>query len=229
MTVGHDDGISVFLEDGRPGLHFRLQDAPSPFVISGTWRMYEQGLVLVEISVASLHPRAEFASLEALIRPPEEPPEPPPHIPGSVLRSVSVPELERRTRAALKRGSAGEEELERGMEEARKQGFDIPALYQVPRIARDLLSKLGEESFRPGRQGYSTSLYEWVAKEYLRLARSGSRKILHELAERATEHLGREVSVPNVRDWVHRARELQMLSKGHQGKVQADPGPALRS
>lgn len=229
VPVGLGAGIMVWLDPDRPGLHFRVHDAAAPFVITGTWQMREQGLVLVEIGVRSEHPITWTPeSLEDLAHAPAGPPGPPPHISGSALRSVSVPELERRTRAAIKHLASIQANVERATEEARKQGFDIPALYRVPTPARDVFRKLGKESFRPGRQGYPIGLYAWIAREYLRLARGRSRGILPELAERASIRLNRPVSVANVRDWVHRARELKMLSPGIQGKAHAEPGPALR-
>lgn len=227
--VGTDDGIGVWLDPARPGLHFRIYDPPSPFEIAGTWKMNEHGLVLVELTVRSRHPATDTPlGLRGLLDP-EAPIEPPTHITGAALRSVSVPELERRTRAAMRAQSEFEAEMEWATEQARKQGMDIPALYQVPKAARNVMQQLREASYRPGRQGYPIGLYEWVAAEYLSVARRKSKGILQELAERASDYLGWEVTASNVRDWVHRARELNLLSKGIPGKAHAEPGPALRA
>lgn len=240
LPVGRDERLSLWVETARPGIHFQVLDETAPYMISGRWMVHERGLVLVELLVTSQHP-SRPRGLSALASPrgaqgwassvlPEGSSEPPPHISGSALRSVSVAELERRTRKALKNGSADEEWFEEAMTEADRQGIDIPSLYRVPRtVSRDLLQRVGEGSFRPGRQGYPFALYKWIATEYLRLARgTNGMRILPELAEAATGHLGRDVSVSNVRDWVHRARELGLLSEGRQGMAYAEPGPALR-
>jgi hypothetical protein len=132
----------------------------------------------------------------------------------------------------MRKRSEFEVELEMATEEARKQGMDIPALYQVRKAHRGNMQQLKEaSSFRPGRQGYPFGLYEWVASEYLRLARKKDKKSWDppEIG-RSGERLSRvEVTVSNARDWVHRARELELLSKGIQGKIHAEPGPALRA
>jgi hypothetical protein len=239
LPVGRDGELSLWVETSRPGIHFHVQDENAPYTISGRWMVHEQGLVLAELLVTSQHPNRP-RGLSALASPrgthgwsssvlPVGSSEPPPHISGSALRSVSVAELERRTRKALKEGSADEERSEEAMTEAGRQGIDIPALYRVPRtVSRDLLRQVGEGSFRPGRQGYPFDLYRWIATEYLRLVRkTNGRRILPELAKAASGHLGRDVSVSNVRDWVHRARELGLLSEGRQGSAYAEPGPAL--
>lgn len=230
VQVGYDDGTRVWLEpSGRPGLHVQIDQEPSPFVITGTWALEPQGLVLAELSVRSRryeHRRSRGGGLDDLLLPPRE--IPPVHITGAVLRSLSVSEIERRTREALKRRAEAEAETETYMEQARELGYDLPALFEVPKAARGLLERLGEGSFRPGSQGYPLSLYQWVASEYLALARKGkTRGILPELARRASERLGRDVRAENMRDWVHRARELKLLGPGVRGKAQAHPGSAL--
>jgi len=225
LSVGSAKGIEVWLERARAGLYFAIDDEGSSYVVSGIWDLADRGMVLTELTVKS-RSHAPPHTLEELLRPR---PIPPALITGSALRRLSVSEIERRTREALRVQGETEATLEGGMERARALGYDIPSLYRVPKAARGLLRRLGPAPYRPGRQGYPIGLYEWVAREYLALVRAGkSRGILPELARRASEHLGRTVSPANVRDWVHRARELKFLTPGLSGKAHADPGPALQ-
>lgn len=226
LLVGLADGISVWVEPkARPGLHFAIDDEASSFVIAGTWDVKGRGMVLVELTVKSRR-RLPPRDLHELARPRQIPPA---HLSGSALRRLSVPEMEHRAREALKLQGEREADLESAMQRTRALGYDIPSLYQVPRAARALLRTLRAGPLRPGRQGYPIGLYEWIAREYLALVRRGdSRSILPELARRATDRLGRKVTPGNVRDWVHRARELKFLTPGLPGKAHADPGSALR-
>jgi hypothetical protein len=72
-----------------------------------------------------------------------------------------------------------------------------------------------------GRPGRPDSHYRDVAIEYLDLYEKGRRKVLKEMAER------RGVPPPTVRDWVRRARQLEYLGPGKQGRAGASPGPRL--
>lgn len=227
LFVGIAEGIRVWMEAKRPGLHFAAK-GPG-YDMGGTWAIHDDRLVLVQLCVTSAMEEDDRRPLErlldGLLRPAQGRRVP---LRASALRSVSIVDLERRTRQALKEAAENEARIELAMEEARRQGIDIPALFEVPRVARGLAGKVGPESFRPGRGGYPTDVYEWVATQYLDLLRAGSRSVLAELARRASERFGRPVSVSTARDWVHRARELGFLTKGSRGRAQAEPGPRLR-
>ncbi len=227
LFVGTAEGIRVWMEAKRPGLHFA---ATGPgYHLGGTWAIHDDRLVLVQLCFTSALEDDDRRPLErlldGLLHPAKGRRVP---IRASDLRSVSIVELERRTRQALKEAAENEARIDQAMEEARRQGIDITALYEVPRVARGLAAKVGPGSFRPGRGGYPTDVYEWVALEYLALLRAGSRSVLAELARRASKRFGRPVSISTARDWVHRARELGFLTTGRWGRAQAEPGPRLR-
>lgn len=206
-------------------MHFAVDDEASAFELRGVWEVKSHGIQLVEICLSARR-WAPAEGLDSLVTPR---PMPPKRISSSSIRSVRVPELERRTRDALRTRAIDEAEYERVLETARAQGFDIAALTEVPQGARRLIKRLRDEEFRPGRQGYSLDLYRWIASEYLALIGAGVRPLLPELAKRASAHLGRPVKPQNARDWVHRARRLGFLTEGLRGRAHADPGPALNT
>lgn len=87
----------------------------------------------------------------------------------------------------------------------------------------------GGKGTQAGPSGYGDEFYERIARTYLELQEEGvSRGILHHIAERESEIQGREVDPTNVRDWVHKARKLDFLGPGTQGKAGRNPGPRLR-
>lgn len=213
----------MWVDPDAPGIHFRIDDDDSPVSLRGTWEVQAQGLLLIDLCFSG-RGWEEVRGLDDLLDPPR--PLPPVHISTTVLRKVSVPELERRTREAIRRRAHEEAGYEQALEQARELGYDIRGIFEPPRAARTLVSQIGEQ-LRPGRDGYPVGLYVWVAKEYLRLVQRGDRPVHRLLARRASEHLGRTVTPENVRDWVRRARELELLSPGVRGKAVAMAGPAL--
>jgi hypothetical protein len=146
-----------------------------------------------------------------------------------VLRAISVPQIVAGAQAAMRfapefASFARRARLVRDTDqpedeaELEAEAAALAALAEVPPP-------------RGGRRGFPPAFYRWVAKEYLRLHDAGvGRGILIRLAELASARLGRDVSREQMRDHVHRARELGFLEKrGHQGKAGALPGPKLRT
>ena len=83
-------------------------------------------------------------------------------------------------------------------------------------------AKEAETPRRRGRPGLPDDHYKRIALEYLELFAAGYRRgILDELACRHKR------PKQTVRDWVHRARELDYLTKGKQGRAGAKRGHRL--
>ena len=211
------------MKPGQPaGLTFHIDDPESPYLIGGTWEVGGRGMVLTELCVQSRQ-YASGGNLDDLVSPRRIAPA---RIASSALRGLSVAEIERRTREALRKQS----EAEADTEEAASVLPELASLYLFPRAARAIERRLGQTPLRPGPAGYPIGLYRWVAREYVALVRARTgRRVLPELAAKASKHLGRKVTTENARDWVHRARELGLLTPGIRGKAHADFGPALRA
>jgi hypothetical protein len=81
-------------------------------------------------------------------------------------------------------------------------------------------------------RGRGEEFYRWVALVYLDEVRGGNRRRLHEaIAERAVKERGEQdvVKRETVRDWIRRARKLEFLGEGEQGRVTAREGRLLRA
>jgi hypothetical protein len=95
-----------------------------------------------------------------------------------------------------------------------------------PPEQRHLLDQTTERLRRPHRRRgrkYPDSHYRTVALLYLDLLdQGGHRTILIRLAAQL------DIPRATARDWVHRARELEYLTRSRQGRPGAQPGPRLQ-
>jgi hypothetical protein len=100
-------------------------------------------------------------------------------------------------------------------------GWKLPPPAEVERIKK-LADEAQRSRTRRGRRGNSPEFYRAFAIEALEEQRLGNARGLRgRLAKR------RSVSIPTVRDWLRRARDLEFLAEAEWGKAGVAPGPRL--
>lgn len=107
-------------------------------------------------------------------------------------------------------------------------GLGVPEGHQKQTAESAARAAARSQRAQRGRPSLPHEHYIWVARTYLALYGAGHRRgIRVRLAELASARYGRSVPQGTVRDWVHRARELGLLTPGTRGKAGARPGASL--
>jgi hypothetical protein len=182
---------------------------PEPWLIRGTLRASNGGLVVSRIGVEHLHDPSIEVTGVVLHR-----------VPVARIRDFAASYLAMASDLAdvlaVKRVPEGVDPDTPWLVEQQKQ--DVERKQWARRVARQAKQVV---PLQRGRKGYPVDHYRRIARLALAIYEEGRRDIVKELSAREG------VPYQTVRDWIRRARELGFLGPTQRGRSQWAAGPNL--